>query len=101
MIKLIRVDRTVNREIHIPDGNWIQFRQIHFINPARVHEEDVPVDTAEFFAVDEADEKHFVAYLARRHPGREIQVYNLTSVNICPAADMITKQVSKEGILPE
>lgn len=54
----------------------------------------------EFFLVDEADVNGIMTVLAETNPGREIQVYNLEQSAQCPAAAMVTKKVTKDGILP-
>jgi hypothetical protein len=41
-----------------------------------------------------------VKILAAENPGKEIRVYTLTQISTCPAGEMVTKKVSKEGVLP-
>ena len=55
----------------------------------------------EFFLFDhEEDVPRAVALFANENPGKEIQVWELKSISQCPAAPMVTKQVSVDGILP-
>lgn len=42
----------------------------------------------------------YVNDLAKKHPGCEIEVYNLERISQCPVGEVVTKQISKNGVLP-
>ena len=52
------------------------------------------------FEVDDQHTDALLAELAEGNPGCEIRVYNLEKTGVCPAAALVMKQVSKDGILP-
>jgi hypothetical protein len=54
----------------------------------------------EFFEIEEQDLDGFVSELTRQHPGKEVRVYTLSQVSERPAGDMVTKKVTKDGVLP-
>jgi hypothetical protein len=97
MRKLVRVARTPDQEAY--------FHELRHggrgINPPHVDNMELFRNMGgEFFLIEEKDLRAAIQLLAEENPGKEIQVYDLVSISICPAAEMITKQVTKEGILP-
>jgi hypothetical protein len=106
--KLVRVAKTRERSVYFPDIRV--YAHPMAINPEQVDSgfrngddegrADVELTECEFFVVGDRDVDAVVKYLAENNPGKEVQVYELQKVSVCPAAEMVTKQVSKEGILP-
>jgi hypothetical protein len=96
MRKLVRVARTPDQEAYFPE---LRHGGRGF-NPPHVDNMELFRSMGEFFWIEEKDMSVAISSLAEENPGKEIQVYDLTSISICPAAEMITKQVTKEGILP-
>jgi hypothetical protein len=100
-MNLIRVNHSgLGVEVHIAPNVR---RNAFCINPKEVEfDRGQPAKKiAEFFMVEnDEDVDATVAELARLNPGKEIMVYRLKSVSICPAAEMLTKAVSDDGILP-
>lgn len=64
------------------------------------HERSDFMREGEFYLVEEAELDIQVQQFAEKNPGREVQVWNLEQVAECPAAAMVRKKVTKEGILP-
>jgi hypothetical protein len=95
--KLVRVAKTRERSVYFPDIRV--YAHPMAINPDEGRA-DVELTECEFFVVGDRDVDAVVKYLAENNPGKEVQVYELQKVSVCPAAEMVTKQVSKEGILP-
>jgi hypothetical protein len=77
-------------------------REIWGLAPLREfsQERDQPMDVLEFFDVDERDAEQCLAFLCKRHPGVEVSIHTMTKTGICPAGDLVMKNVSAEGILP-
>lgn len=46
------------------------------------------------------DVDRIMKQLAEQNPGYEVQMFQLQKVAECPAAPMVMKQVTKDGILP-
>jgi hypothetical protein len=53
-----------------------------------------------FFHVNDRDVDKLMEALAKENPGCDINVYRLEKVGHCPAAEYVTKQVTKNGTLP-
>lgn len=66
------------------------------IDPDRVEAHS----TAAFWEVDETEVESLVRDLTRLNPGVPVRVYKLTSESVRPAGDMVTKQVTADGVLP-
>lgn len=97
MRKLVRVSRTPEQEAFFGELRHGGMG----INPPHVDNMELFRHMGgEFFMIDERDLTVAIQYLAEENPGKEVQVYDLVSISVCPAAEMITKQVTKEGILP-
>ena len=54
----------------------------------------------DFFFVEEKELSRIVQLLAAENSGKNVEVYDLTEVSVCPAAPMVTKKVTKDGVLP-
>lgn len=99
-MKLIRVARTQGLNVfydHLPlRGN------VQGISPPEVdYERGDSASEYQFYIVTlDVDVDHVVAHLAEKNPGKEIQVFKLEAISICPAAEMVTKRVTEDGILP-
>jgi hypothetical protein len=98
-MKLIRVNRgseAYEVSIH-PDA-----RLAMLINPREMKDnENNVIKKAEFFTIQrDEDTDRVVKALATQNPGSNVEVYDLKSVSFCPAAEMITKEVTKDGVLP-
>jgi hypothetical protein len=97
-MKLVRIVRTGRKEAFLSD-HIHQNKRAYFIEPAKLDERPIH-RTAEFFEIEDIDLEATVKLFATSNPGMEVQVYQMTQESICPAGDMVTKQVTKEGILP-
>jgi hypothetical protein len=99
--KLIRVARTPDQEVFFHDIDFPRGTRAVGLNPQHVlNPHELFHMQGEFFEIEEAGVETLLKYLATLHPGREVQVFELVQVAQCPAADMVIKQVSKDGILP-
>lgn len=59
------------------------------------------VKDGEFFLCEEGPDLEIaVRALAEANPGCEVQVYGMEQAAQCPAAPMVVKKVTAEGILP-
>jgi hypothetical protein len=58
------------------------------------------VKQGEFFLVEEEDLPLSMRTFAEGNPGCEVQVYGLEASAQCPAAPMVVKTVTKDGVLP-
>jgi hypothetical protein len=106
--KLVRVARSKGIPTSFP--NLIYRAHPEAINPREVVDNDrdrewgdgqlSALAECEFFFIEEEDTDTIVTELARVNPGKEIQVYDLSRVSVCPAGEMVTKKVTKEGVLP-
>jgi hypothetical protein len=95
---LIRVSSGGELLTHL--GDFVR-RDVFAIVPRPVETElDSLPDVCQFFTVDSRDVDAAMEYLAKKHAGKEIQVYEMTQSGICPAADMVKKKVSADGTLP-
>lgn len=65
-----------------------------------LHEHEDFRGRAEFFFVEEKEIDRIVGVMASENPGKDIKVYDLVQVSTCPAAPLITKKVTKDGVLP-
>ena len=102
-IKLVRVAKTQPIETFLRDAN-IRVRHPQAINPREVRDNGLDgegsYNACEFFEVDEIDVEATVLVLTAQNPGKEVRVYDLIQVSERPAGDMVTKKVTKEGVLP-
>lgn len=96
MTKLVLVRR---------DHTWPHFvRQLGIEIPVLMHEEvgdqsDYRTEGTVFF-VEEAHLDQMVEHLASVNPGKDIEVYSLEWSGVCPAAPMVRRAVTVDGILP-
>lgn len=100
-MKLIRVARTKGMGVFY-DGTIHIRGAIEGISPSEVDLDrgDSVLDYQFFTVALDADVEPLVAYLADKNPGKEIQVFGLEAISICPAAEMVTKRVTQDGVLP-
>ncbi len=95
--KLVRVCRSTSFEVPFNESRTHHPRGI---NPRNIGRNESFHDDGEFFEVNEADLPRIVAALARGNPGKDVHIYELTSVSVCPAGDLVVKKVTKDGVLP-
>lgn len=101
----MRVDRAFEVRVYFPDVRHhvegLETKEFKLRNQRDFNglNEDY-MNEGEFFIVDDRDLEHVVGHLARSNPGKEIRVYDMVSVSVCPAGEMVTKKVSKDGVLP-
>jgi hypothetical protein len=93
---LVRVSRNRRILANIGESRY----GVYGVESERLREEDDYRNKGEWFEVDEREVDRIVGVLAPLNPGKDVQVYTLTQVSTCPAAAMVTKQGSKDGILP-
>ncbi len=98
-MKLIFVDRGEDVSVHLGVDTT---QQVMLINSARfVFDEASRVERGgTFFLVDDRDVARSLAQLAKKNPGYPVLVFGHEQEAICPAGEMITKQITKEGTLP-
>lgn len=104
MKKLIRVVRSSYTPEFHPEGGhqWRRRMPQVVIQQAR----DLEIDRSNFtkegeiFLVEPDDVEIAMRCFAEANPGCEVQVYNLEASAQCPAAPMVVKNVTKDGILP-
>lgn len=72
-------------------------REMEFLPTVKV--ENVERD-AEVFFVNENRVDDVVRLLSEKNPGVDVEVYDLTWVGHCPAAEFVLKKVTADGILP-
>lgn len=86
----------------ITPGGEVARQEIEAIIPRKV---DVNVSNfqteGEFFLVHEQALEETITLLAQANPGREVRVYNIESISVCPAAEMVRKKISEHGVLPD
>lgn len=110
--KLFRVVRSTfhpETQLLLGDGRAAGFRRSlpQVIIPSRGRM-DMPDDgpppnyqrEAEFFLVSDEEVPLALQALAEGNPGCEVQVYNLEQIAQCPAAPMVIKRVTADGVLP-
>ena len=100
--KLIRVAKTQEMETFLRDMN-VRVRHPRAINPREIRgglDMDADYSGCEFFEVDETDLDAAVVVLTAMNPGKEVRVYDLVQVSERPAGPLVTKKVTKEGVLP-
>ena len=100
-MKLVVIMR--NKPFGIASGDFR--REVRGMIPAQIPGllEDMPHHyrtRGDVFLVDDRDVQNALEIFSSENPGREVQVYNLEQIAVCPAAPMIVKQVSKDGVLP-
>ena len=99
---LIRVDRGRKMEVNVGVDTH---QSVWLLTPLGVNVQG-PVNAAmdgEFFTIADArhgDLDRVVKALAEANPGRKVQVFNMERAATCPAAPMVIKQVTKNGVLP-
>lgn len=102
MKKLIRVVRSR----YTPDVNLGQGEVRFHRMPQAILSVEVDMDKTdftnegEFFLVEHNDVENTMRVLAENNPGHEVQVYNLEQSAQCPAAPMVVKKITAEGVLP-
>lgn len=103
MKKLLRVVRSK----YTPDVNihaeGIRLRTLPMaILPARLLEIERSdfLRDGEFFLVEERDVDNMLMAFAQGNPGCEIQIWNHEASAECPAAPMVVKKVTPDGVLP-
>lgn len=100
MTKLVYVNRGIrHHDIHLPDFHERLHDLVH-IQPERDIEAYEPHKAGQFFWIDDRDVNTVVRWLCKKNPGCEVKVFNLESVSECPAADMVQKKVTADGVLP-
>jgi len=96
-MKLIRIARSDDFPVFM-EGLRSEPRGLQLEN----HDDENYRRRGEFFVFhDERDVPNAVQQFANENPGKEIQVWELKTISQCPAAPMVTKQVTADGILPE
>ena len=102
MTKLVRVCRTEELSASMPSNR--RSGEVRVINPREVKDEVYSsfAYQGEFFLFEQEGPELEVAieWLANNNPGKDIEVWNLESVALCPAGPLVRKQVTKDGILP-
>ena len=102
MRKLVYVDRGEYKprvSIGMRNPNW----ELNCIMPFKGdldYERSQFQKEGQFFLVDSRELEEAVRTLAEANPGANVEVYSLESVAICPAAPMVMKKVTEDGILP-
>lgn len=98
MTKLIRVARAEQRSVFFSESRYgvIALQGLQNLD---VEEENYR-RLGEFFIVDDKEYAAIVALLAKENPGLEVQVYDMIEVSTCPPGEIVTKKVSKDGVLP-
>ena len=94
--KLIRVAKGNIFGVHFPELR----RGASGVTMEQLRDHDDYRHRGEIFVVDERDVVAAVRILATENPGKDVLVYDLQQVSVCPAAEMVTKNVSKDGVLP-
>lgn len=100
-MKLVYIDRGLRpMDIHLPDYPGRLHEMVH-VQPERGDLEAFAAHRAnQFFWIAERDVQPVVQWLCNKNPGCEIKVFNLESVSECPAAAMVQKKVTADGVLP-
>lgn len=57
-------------------------------------------DKCTLWDIDEKDIAVTVDVLTRQHPGKEVCVYNLSTIYYRPTGELSSKAVTKDGVLP-
>jgi tagatose-1,6-bisphosphate aldolase len=104
MKKLIRVVRSAYTPEFHPEGghNWRRRLPMVIIPVTRelgIDRSNMSKD-AEFFLVEPDDVDTAMRAFAENNPGCEVQVYSLEASAQCPAAPMVVKTVTQDGVLP-
>jgi hypothetical protein len=96
MTKLVLLKR--NRTSRFAVGNMN--REGEFLRTDGLDSGSDHTEAEVFFVNDDHDEQILVEHLTGSNPGKDVEVYELASSHVCPAAEMVTKVVSKAGVLP-
>lgn len=101
-MKLVRVVRTAPMQVAYPIGRRGETQVLHPIgfqgSSADIYNNFVT--HGEFFLCPENEVDQMVEFLATTNPGRDVEVYTLESAATCPAAPIVKKKVTPDGILP-
>lgn len=103
LIQVVRGTAEVGMEFYMPTAaRRVAAHAQAVLTPLITNQTDhvVVPRQAEFFYVDERDLETYILAFATANPGYEVRTYNLESVSQCPAAPLVTKTVSADGILP-
>ena len=60
----------------------------------------LPTNQVEQWLCEARDTVIVVDNMSRQFPGREIKVFNLSEVHIRPPGELVSKVVTKDGVLP-
>lgn len=63
-------------------------------------DEPLPPNQVEQWLCEARDTAIVVDKMTKEFPGREIKVFNLAEVHIRPPGEMVSKVVTKDGVLP-
>lgn len=96
---LVHVDKTRTWEVVFPEAN-IRQRHPRALLP-RAIEEDGDYQQADFYEIEEADKDAFIAELTKKNAGVAVRVYVMIEESIRPPGDLVTKSVTKDGVLPK
>lgn len=58
------------------------------------------LDRASFWECEDTETDALIRDLTRLNPGKEVRVYTMVSESVRPAGELVTKQVTADGILP-
>lgn len=94
--KLIRVGKGQVFGVHFPELRL----GAQGITMETLRDHDDYRHRGEIYIVDDRDVERAVQILTSENPGKDVQVWDLIQVSVCPAAEMVTKKVSKDGVLP-
>jgi hypothetical protein len=103
MKKLYHVVLSKPVETHVGPGRWRNSLPYVYVTKGgpNFNNDDI-AKTGEFFEIEDVAEDGdlLLRVLAEHNPGCEIRVYTLEQVGQCPAAPMVVKKVTADGILP-
>lgn len=104
MRKLVRIVRSAYTPEFHPENVNVQWRRRlpQVIIPQFNLSEDRSnfLKQGEFFIIEEGEEENAMRSFAEGNPGCEVQIYALEASAQCPAAPMVVKKVSADGVLP-
>lgn len=96
---LVRVDK-LQDEYH-PGVVFANARREAFGVPTIAQDsESTPSMDFHFYEVADVDIDVAISHLTSRHPGVEIVVYAPIKSGIRPAGELVSKSISKDGVLP-
>lgn len=88
-------------EMAVPGGHrfhrWPEY--IHTENLSQDRGDNI-VKQGSFFLIGKEDVETALQAFAQNNPGCEVRVYDCLRIGQCPAGQFVSKEVSKDGVLP-